>query len=417
MEQPSLLQQGITAARAKHKGEAYRLLRQVVDADPNNVEAWIWLGAVAPSLPEQAQAFEQAQALDPANERAAAGLRWSHARLTSATPPPVAPVLAAPAVPAPIEQAALPLTPAASPAPAPPSPPPADLTPGPAEVARPLPPLHRLDAVAPSAPPVVPPAPAAPPLGYAAPGDFTPEPGSAAAPAGAESTWDWTAPGEMSGLDVRLPWPPAAGETSALPPATTAEDQWFWRDGGVPMPPPISPAEASAPVLAAPLETTSVVIPPPAPVTVPPAPAPIAAVGGGGSGLLLFSGLILVLLLLGLAAFHTTLAAFGQVPGPEATVRNFLTAHLRGDYHTAAAYLTRDQAAAYEQVPTLGSLPPASTGAGLQIQVAPLAVEPARAEVLAVIQGSGGDRPWRFVLVHEQAGGPWVIQSAVGPGQ
>ena len=55
-----LLQQGIAAAKAKRKTEAYGLLRQVVEADPRNIDAWIWLGAVAPSLPEQSQLFERA---------------------------------------------------------------------------------------------------------------------------------------------------------------------------------------------------------------------------------------------------------------------------------------------------------------------------------------------------------------------
>src|SRR5439155_11766858 len=80
----SLLQQGITAARAKRKTEAYGLLRQVVDSDPRNLEAWIWLGAVAPTHEEQVQAFDRAPALDPLNEKAQAGRRWAAARLGEA---------------------------------------------------------------------------------------------------------------------------------------------------------------------------------------------------------------------------------------------------------------------------------------------------------------------------------------------
>src|SRR5690349_6696889 len=81
----SLLQQGIKAAQAKRKPEAYQLLSQVVRRDPQNEQAWLWLAAVAPTPKEAMDAFERVLAINPANEQARFGQRWAQGRLEKAS--------------------------------------------------------------------------------------------------------------------------------------------------------------------------------------------------------------------------------------------------------------------------------------------------------------------------------------------
>lgn len=66
----------VAAARAGRRDDAARLLRQVVSADPFNVDAWLWLGGVAPEPREQRSALEQALTIAPNNQRAQQGLAW-----------------------------------------------------------------------------------------------------------------------------------------------------------------------------------------------------------------------------------------------------------------------------------------------------------------------------------------------------
>lgn len=70
------LAQAIADARAGRRDDAVRRLRQIVQADPANVDAWIWLGGTAPDVAEQRRALERALALAPDNERAQQGLLW-----------------------------------------------------------------------------------------------------------------------------------------------------------------------------------------------------------------------------------------------------------------------------------------------------------------------------------------------------
>jgi tetratricopeptide (TPR) repeat protein len=81
-----LLQRGIEAARAKRTAEARELLMQCVQLDEQNEQAWLWLSGVVESLDDRRVCLDNVLALNPANQRAQAGLRWldQHAPL----PPP-----------------------------------------------------------------------------------------------------------------------------------------------------------------------------------------------------------------------------------------------------------------------------------------------------------------------------------------
>jgi twitching motility two-component system response regulator PilG len=69
-----LLREGIAAARAGDKGRTRRLLREATGLDPKNELAWLWLAGVAESPQEGVACLERVLALNPANERARAGI-------------------------------------------------------------------------------------------------------------------------------------------------------------------------------------------------------------------------------------------------------------------------------------------------------------------------------------------------------
>jgi hypothetical protein len=89
------LAQAIADARGGRRDDAVRRLRQIVQADPANVDAWIWLGGTAPDVGEQRRALERALELAPDNPRAQQGLQWLRATAPDAFTAP------APAAPAP----------------------------------------------------------------------------------------------------------------------------------------------------------------------------------------------------------------------------------------------------------------------------------------------------------------------------
>jgi hypothetical protein len=72
----SALAQAISDARGGRRDDAVRRLREIVQADPANVDAWIWLGGTAPDVAEQRRALERALELAPDNPRAQQGLQW-----------------------------------------------------------------------------------------------------------------------------------------------------------------------------------------------------------------------------------------------------------------------------------------------------------------------------------------------------
>lgn len=70
-----LLQQGIEAAKAGQKPQAFQILQQLVRIDPRNETAWLWLSSVARNDQERAFCLRQLYDINPQNELALKGLR------------------------------------------------------------------------------------------------------------------------------------------------------------------------------------------------------------------------------------------------------------------------------------------------------------------------------------------------------
>jgi hypothetical protein len=71
-----LLQHGIAAAKAKRKAEAERLLRQVVQYEPENEMAWLWLSAVVVGIDRQRESLFRVLRINPNNSFARHGLAF-----------------------------------------------------------------------------------------------------------------------------------------------------------------------------------------------------------------------------------------------------------------------------------------------------------------------------------------------------
>jgi len=69
MSSSNLLHQAIEAARAGRKVEARDLLLQVVESDPRNEMAWMWLSGLVDSLEDRIIACENVLTINPANEK------------------------------------------------------------------------------------------------------------------------------------------------------------------------------------------------------------------------------------------------------------------------------------------------------------------------------------------------------------
>jgi hypothetical protein len=470
----ALLQQGIAAARAKRKGEAYQLLRQVVTTDPRSTEAWLWLGAVAPTAQEQLQAFEQVLALDPANEKAQTGRRWALGRLGGGTgaPAPSAPVV--PPAPAP-----------------PPRPAPGggsgissqDMlgmfggVPGGGAAAPPSPTggggrISSQDMLgmfggpgAPAAPP-----PAAP--GGLGSADLAGMFGSAPAPASPAPPAADTAPYARStdtNLDLSTPQPfdPSMfGAVPAVPPAppsplppgapgTPGGAEWRgysdlrepeafnWDDPGLGLSTSEQVATAvptgtgsaarpadtygAAPSLFSDLDRDEEVARPAetagAEEEMPP---PLQAERRGTPPLVILGAVALIILLL-LVGILSALTAnktitLGAVAGPEDTVRGFLTAHVQGLTTDAAGYLAPSLAGEYRQADSAlrTSLPDPRQQRGLGVRVAPLATSGDTAEVYGFFTTTAtpapatlNPGPWTFSLA--KSNGTWLITGITPP--
>lgn len=76
---------GIAAARAGKRAEARELLLRVVDADENNVRAWLWLSDLVTTLEDREVCLQNVLTLDPQNEAAQLGLARVRAEI-EATP-------------------------------------------------------------------------------------------------------------------------------------------------------------------------------------------------------------------------------------------------------------------------------------------------------------------------------------------
>lgn len=71
-----LLREGIAAAKSGQRERAYDLLKQVVQADEENILAWLWLSGVTDNLDDREICLENVLTLDPTNEAARKGLAW-----------------------------------------------------------------------------------------------------------------------------------------------------------------------------------------------------------------------------------------------------------------------------------------------------------------------------------------------------
>jgi hypothetical protein len=70
-----LFQQGVTAAKAGQKEQAFQILQQAVKLDPHNENVWLWLSSVARNDQERAFCLKQLLAINPQNELAIKGLQ------------------------------------------------------------------------------------------------------------------------------------------------------------------------------------------------------------------------------------------------------------------------------------------------------------------------------------------------------
>ena len=76
----SLLQSAVRAAQAGHRDEAHQLLRQVIDADPSNEMAWLWLAGVAEHPREAQVALNRVEQLHPDHPRLPGARAWLEER-------------------------------------------------------------------------------------------------------------------------------------------------------------------------------------------------------------------------------------------------------------------------------------------------------------------------------------------------
>ena len=81
------LKGGIEAAGAGEKDKARRLLEQVVEADPGNETAWLWLSAAVDTRVERIRCLETALKLNPANQDAKMALEWLRSGVVSEPSP------------------------------------------------------------------------------------------------------------------------------------------------------------------------------------------------------------------------------------------------------------------------------------------------------------------------------------------
>ena len=66
----ALLREGIEEAKLGHREEARELLTRVIDADPENEKAWLWMASVADSERERRAALKKVLAINPDNASA-----------------------------------------------------------------------------------------------------------------------------------------------------------------------------------------------------------------------------------------------------------------------------------------------------------------------------------------------------------
>lgn len=96
-----LLSRGIRAVRAREREQARSLLMQVIERDPYNEHAWLWLSGVMDDPRDMQVALANALTINPTNENARRGLdvlRQRHGNLLQPDEePPSGEIQAAPA--------------------------------------------------------------------------------------------------------------------------------------------------------------------------------------------------------------------------------------------------------------------------------------------------------------------------------
>jgi len=75
------LPQGMAALKAGKKSEAEQILKEVVRQNPQNVDAWLWLGASVSTPNETLYCLERVLELEPDNQKARAGVQWARTRV------------------------------------------------------------------------------------------------------------------------------------------------------------------------------------------------------------------------------------------------------------------------------------------------------------------------------------------------
>ena len=89
------LQQGITALKAGKKSEAEQILKEVARQNPQDVDAWLWLGASVSTPNETLYCLERVLELEPDNQKARAGVEWAGTQIGEGQPGAVDPLSSA----------------------------------------------------------------------------------------------------------------------------------------------------------------------------------------------------------------------------------------------------------------------------------------------------------------------------------
>lgn len=85
------IEQAIQAAKSGQKEAAQAMLIQIVDADPEEMQAWVWLSYVIDDLDEKETCYHNILTLDPYNQFALKGLNWLNAHRSQQEPAAPAP--------------------------------------------------------------------------------------------------------------------------------------------------------------------------------------------------------------------------------------------------------------------------------------------------------------------------------------
>lgn len=76
-----LLERGMAAARAGRREEARKAFAYAASLEPDSLEAWLWLGALAEEPRRSMEYLGRALEIDPDSLRAQRGMEWARRRL------------------------------------------------------------------------------------------------------------------------------------------------------------------------------------------------------------------------------------------------------------------------------------------------------------------------------------------------